>query len=60
MEAGPEDYCKAEQVMDGPVAAERVFAIETKGRRYFVVAGGMVIQENELMMRESSLGKGPP
>jgi len=29
VEAGPEDYRKAEQVMDGPVAAERVFAIET-------------------------------
>src|ERR1044071_2056628 len=58
--AGPEDYRKAEQVMDGPVAPERVFAIKSKGRRYLVVAGGMVIQENELMFRESSLEKGPP
>ncbi|HEY0483981.1 MAG TPA: hypothetical protein VGD37_40960 [Kofleriaceae bacterium] len=40
VDAGPEDYRKAEQVMDGPVAAERVFAIETKGRRYLVIAAG--------------------
>jgi len=60
VEAGLQDYRKAEQVMDGPVAAERVFAIETKGRRYLVVAGLMVIEENELMLRESSLEKGPP
>lgn len=59
VEAGPEDHRKAEQVMNGPVAAHRVFAIETKGRRYLVIAGGMVVQENELMMRESSLEKGP-
>jgi hypothetical protein len=58
--AGPEDHRKAEKVMDGPVAGDRVFAIETQGRRYLVIAGGMVIQENELMMRESSLEKGPP
>jgi hypothetical protein len=59
VEPGPDDLRKAEQVMGGPVAAERVFAIETQGRRYLVVASGMVIQENELMMRESSLEKGP-
>ena len=53
----PAEVWRAEQVMNGPVPGERIFVIETKGRRYMVVASVMTISENELMLHESSLHK---
>ena len=55
VEASAEEQSRAEQVMGGPVAAERIFVIASQGRRYLVLAGGMRVSENELALFESSL-----
>lgn len=55
----PEDFRKAEGLVpDFTIPADWLFPIVTRSRRYLVVAGAMVIEENELAFRESSLDRG--